>query len=69
MSFVYIVKAYNVGGTHSVVVGHVENSSMSNRLLKSLERVDAQDAIGIEGPVSAKNYPIGLIINEESPDE
>lgn len=70
MSFVHIIKAYNEDGTRSVVVGHVEDRKQAIKLMNVLSRVEAaEDFINYEGPVLAKNYPIGHIINEESEDE
>lgn len=70
MSFVYIIKAYNDEGSSSVVVGHVVDRKEAINLMKTLSRVEAvEDFIDYEGPVLAENYPIGHIINEESPDE
>lgn len=69
MSFVYLIKAYNVKGDFSIVLGHAKTESEASGILENADRMDIDASLGIEGPVLAKNYPIGHIINEESEDE
>lgn len=69
MSFVYLIKAYNVKGDFSIVLSHVKTKSEVSGILENVDRMDIEASLGIEGPVLADRYPIGTIINEESTDE
>ena len=69
MSFVYLIKAYNVKGDFSIVLSHLKTKSEVSGILENVDRMDIEASLGIEGPVLADRYPIGTIINEESEDE
>ena len=69
MSFVYLVKAYTVKGDFSIVLGHAKTKSEASDILENSDRIGIDASLGTEGPVLAKNYPIGHIINEESDNE
>lgn len=69
MSFVYLIKAYTDAGDFSIVLGHAKSKSEASGILENAERIEIDANLGTEGPVLAKNYPIGHIINEESDDE
>lgn len=69
MSFVYTLKLTNEDGDKSIVVGHVATKQEADRIVKQADRIGVDCDLMWEGPVLAKNYPIGHIIDEESDDE
>ena len=69
MSFVYTLRVTNDDGDKSIVVGHVATKQEADRIVKQADRIGVDCGLMWEGPVLARDYPIGKIINEEGEDE